>query len=780
MHIYHYAPYERTHLLSIAARHGVGEEAVDKLLRENVLVDLYPLVRKSMRVGSHSYSIKKLEPLYMGSDLREGVANAADSVAEYADARDLAARGEHAEAQRKLDDIADYNHYDCRSTLALRDWMLARAAERGILPGGLHEAREVPVVLPSALADDLLALSGDALDPGRNADETAAAFAAAALDYHRREQKSFWWEHFARLIEPVEDWADTRDVLDIENVRVERDWHRDGGQRVDRRLLLLRGRLAPGSSIKAGAQAGPFLLYEYPGPFSNPGADPGARTTRAVTVLAVDEEGDILVEETLPRDVVPYSDLPRALTPAAPPQAGKQKGAIDEWAQAIVDAQPGWPADAVVDILRRTPPRTRSGALAPVVSSDTARAVVASLLDLDFSYLAVQGPPGTGKTHLAAHVIAELVRKHRWKIGVVAQSHAVVEHLLDEVVSTAGLDAGLVGKAPKTGEAAGDGHSFTSLPPEGQLDFAMQHRSTGFVVGGTAWDFSNVARIPRRSLDLLVIDEAGQFSLAYTIAASAGAQNLLLLGDPQQLPQVSQGTHPEPIDQSALGWVSAGHDVLPASLGYFLPESRRMHAAVTAPVSALSYEGALRSHPVAASRSLDGVEPGLHIRPVVHFGNSIESVEEAADVVHIVGSLLGSLWSDPSKGRHKTPLSQDDIIVVTPYNAQLATVLDALREAGFDQVRAGTVDKFQGQEAAVAIVTLAASSYVDVPRGMSFLIMKNRLNVAISRAKWAAFLVYSPELTEYLPVTPAGVAELSAFIRLVEGAALVEGVGKGS
>ncbi|HEV7566052.1 MAG TPA: TM0106 family RecB-like putative nuclease [Microbacteriaceae bacterium] len=768
MHIYHYAPYERTHLLSISARHGVGEEAVDTLLRENVLVDLYPLVRKSMRVGSHSYSIKKLEPLYMGSDLREGVANAADSIAEYADARDLAARGEHADAQRKLDDIADYNHYDCRSTLALRDWMLARAAERGILPGELHEERDVPEVLPSPLADDLLAIAGDPLDPGRSADKTAAAFAAAALDYHRREQKSFWWEHFARLIEPVEDWADTRDVLDIENAVVERDWHRDAGQRVDRRWVRLSGRLAPGSNIKPGALAGPFLLYEYPGPFTNPGADPGARAVRTVTVLSVDEEGDILVEETLTRDVAPYDDLPRALTPAPPPQAGNQKGAIEEWAQAIVDAQPGWPADAVVDILRRTPPRTRGGALAPVVDSDTARAVVASLLDLDFSYLAVQGPPGTGKTHLGAHVIAELVKRHRWKVGVVAQSHAVVENLLDKVVSSAGLDAALVGKVPKSGDAEG-GHLFTPLPKDGQLDFAVGHSATGFVVGGTAWDFSNIARIPRHSLDLLVVDEAGQFSLAYTIAASAGAQNLLLLGDPQQLPQVSQGTHPEPIDQSALGWVSAGHDVLPASLGYFLPESRRMHAAVTAPVSALSYEGALRSHPSAADRLLEGVEPGLHIRPVVHFGNSIESVEEAAEVVRIVGSLLGLLWSDPSKDRLETPLSQDDIIVVTPYNAQLATVLDALREAGHDQVRVGTVDKFQGQEAAVAIVTLAASSYMDVPRGMSFLIMKNRLNVAISRAKWAAFLVHSPELTEYLPVTPAGVAELSAFIRLVEG-----------
>ncbi|MET0976624.1 MAG: C-terminal helicase domain-containing protein, partial [Leifsonia sp.] len=234
-----------------------------------------------------------------------------------------------------------------------------------------------------------------------------------------------------------------------------------------------------------------------------------------------------------------------------------------------------------------------------------------------------------------------------------------------------------------------------------------------------------------------------------------------------QLPQVSQGTHPEPIDRSALGWVAAGHDVLPREFGYFLAESRRMHPAVARPVSRLSYEGALRSHPSAADRLLDGLEPGLHREPVVHSGNATESPEEAERVVAIVNSVVGLHWrsSPDAAGR---PLEPADVIVVTPYNAQLALVRSALDQAGLPEVRVGTVDKFQGQEAAIAIVSLAASSAADVPRGMEFLIMKNRLNVAISRAQWAAFLVYSPELTEYLPITPQGVAELSAFIRLVE------------
>lgn len=764
LHIYHYAPYERVHLLSLAARHGIGEEAVDRLIVENVLVDLYPLVRASIRVGSRSYSLKKLEPLYMGAETRDSeVTNAAASIEEYARARALEAGGDIAGGQAILEQIADYNRYDCVSTMRLRDWLLGHAAHAGIYPGNLPSVqRELDLGDPSPLHDDLLALAGDPLDAERSDDSIAFALAAAAIDYHRRENKSFWWEHFARLSQPIGEWADTRDVFETTSAVVDRDWYREGRQRSDRRVLRLTGQLAPGSSLRAGDQ--PFAVYEYPGPFVLPGADPGSRPFRAVRVLEVLDDGSVLIEETRPDDIDEYTDLPSALVPGPPPNAGTQVGAIAEWGQRIVDAAARvpaeWPRDATVDILRRVPPRSRSGRLA--ASGDTVPDVISTLLDLDSSYVAVQGPPGTGKTWLASHVIASLVRDHQWRIGVVAQSHAVVENVLDRVVA-AGVAAELVGKVPKAGGAPG---SFTALPSGTQAAFADRNASTGFVLGGTAWSFSNDRQVPRGSLDLLVIDEAGQFSLGYTIASSVAARNLLLLGDPQQLPQVSQGTHPEPINQSALGWISAGHDVLPDELGYFLAESRRMHEAVTAPVSRLSYEGALRSHPTANDRMLEGVAPGLHIEEVVHHGNATSSIEEAARVVELVAGLLGRSWTDPSGDRASSPLGQADIIIVTPYNAQAGVVFDALEAAGFGEVRVGTVDRFQGQEAVVAIVSLAASSAADVPRGLSFLIMKNRLNVAISRAQWAAYLLYSPALTDYLPRSAAEVAELSAFLTL--------------
>lgn len=787
LHIYHYANYEKAHLLSIAARHGVREVEVDRLLRDGVFVDLYPIVKRAVRVGSRSYSIKKLEPLYMGDELREAeVKSGGDSILEYVRARDLATNdgtdpltglSGAAAAQHVLDDLADYNRYDCVSTLRLRDWLLGLAREAGVpsVPESeLIEAlkAEGKVTEPSPIALHLQQLAGPRDDPSRDADHTALALAAAAIDYHDREAKSFWWAHYFRLEQPLEAWEEQRDVLVVDPTAsaVVEPWFVEEGKRVERRHVRLLGRIAPGSRFSVGGEVN--VLYAAPAPFGGGRPQrPGARTARGVRVVDVLDDGVVVEESAV--DGETWSQLPMAVVPGPPPAAGRQKGAIAGWAEHVARTWPRWPRNPAVDILRRTAPRTRDGlglaaSAGLAAHHDYVAAVTAGLQQLDDSYLAVQGPPGTGKTYVASHVITALVAQHGWKVGVVAQSHAVVENVLDATIR-AGLAPDLVGKAPKDGDTAD--HAYTRLDKKrnGLGQFAEAHASTGFVIGGTAWDFANDERVPRASLDLLVIDEAGQFSLASTIAAAVSARNLLLLGDPQQLPQVSQGIHLEPVDTSALGWIADGHDVLPAEYGFFLAESRRMHPAVAAPVSRLSYEGELHSHEVASTRSLDGVHPGLVPVPVAHEGNTVASAEEADVVVAHVEALLARTWVDPTdadaaRGR---PLEQRDLIVVTPYNAQLTLVRQALDDAGFPDVPVGTVDKFQGQEAAVAIVSLAASSATSAPRGVEFLLLKNRLNVAISRAKWAAYLLYSPGLLDALPHTPAGVAQLSAFVRLV-------------
>ena len=402
-----------------------------------------------------------------------------------------------------------------------------------------------------------------------------------------------------------------------------------------------------------------------------------------------------------------------------------------------------------------------------MTGEDASERITETLRKMTTGTLAVQGPPGAGKSLNGGRVIKDLVKTYGWKVGVVSQGHATIENLLRSV-QTAGLSKDLIGKAVKTGQTleevnALESTTWTSFKNTEYLAF-MDERSA-FVVGGTVYEFVKTANFPLEGLDLLVIDEAGQFSLANTIAASTAAKRLLLLGDPQQLPQVTQGTHPAPIDGSALGWLADGHKVLPAEFGYFLPSSWRMNEQVCSVVSNNWYDSKLGS--AARSRELEDSKPGVFPIAVVHQSNSTESPEEADKVIEIVRDLLGKTWRDEEGCQMLLADAKENIIVVAPYNAQVQLIRAKLDSAGFHEIPVGTVDKFQGQQAAVTIVSMTASSAMDVPRGIEFLFMPNRLNVAISRAKWAAYLLYSPALLDYRPTNVDNLRLLSKFLNLV-------------
>lgn len=396
----------------------------------------------------------------------------------------------------------------------------------------------------------------------------------------------------------------------------------------------------------------------------------------------------------------------------------------------------------------------------------TVDAVHAAVRALDHSYVAVQGPPGAGKTFLASHVIARLVAEGA-KVGVVAQSHAVIENLMVACCARDGFD---VSRAVRL-----RGKSVTPDAPWSEVSDSelveLISGAGGLLFGGTVWDYVSERRVPAGSLDVLVVDEAGQFSLTNTVAAARAARSVLLLGDPQQLPQVSTGVHPYPVDVSALGWLSDGAAALDPRFGYFLGESWRMDSALCERVSWLSYDGALASAAATAGRALQGVEPGVVSYPVEHAGCSVRSVQEAQAVVDCVRELLGREWV-PAAGAEPRPLAAEDCIVVAAYNAQVDCVREALIAAGLADssgagVRVGTVDKFQGQEAAVVLVSLA-SSRVDSGRGAGFVLSPNRLNVAVSRGQWQAVLVHSPWVARSVPQDVEEVLALSGFAGLVE------------
>ncbi len=424
MHVYHYAAYERTHLLSLAARHGVGEDDVDDLLRAGVLVDLYPIVRKALVVGSRSYSIKKLEPLYMGEDLRlSDVTNAADSITAYVEAIEELRNGDPAAGQRMLDQVADYNAYDCRSTLRLRDWLLSLRPPR--TEPASEDAELLPPIPverePNPVYTALAAQIADVDPLDRDADQTALALAAAAIDYHRREAKTFWQDHFDRLRNPVDDWADTRDVLVVERASVERDWDTLPRARRSHGRSACRGRSRPvrGSGRR---HAPPRLRRPTPavghrsgagfeGRVGSRGRAGNGRQRRCVRGPG---EGEPAGRR---RGVPPrLPGRPRTGCSAAGEAAARGDRRVG----------PGGPrrpaGDAARPGARPAPPVPPRGALAPVAGDDTVSAVVTTLLGLDRSYLAIQGPPGTGKTYVGSNVVARLVREHGWRVGVVGQS----------------------------------------------------------------------------------------------------------------------------------------------------------------------------------------------------------------------------------------------------------------------------------------------------------------------------------------------------------------------
>ncbi len=762
LHIYHYADYERSHLLALCARHGVGEAALDELLRDHVLVDLYPIVVRSIRVSERSYSLKKLEPLTMGDDLRTSeVTTGAGSIDAYVRYQQLVAGGDVRGAAAQLAEIADYNEYDCRSTLALRDWLLRQADARGV-PRRFappeepeHSARVKQLeAREEATRRALLAGIDGVAAADRSPAQTAIALTAAAIDFHRREDTTYWWEHFDRQFAPLDEWADTRDVLIVDSA-VGDDWTPGRS-----RTLRLTGRLAPGSTLGPGAEA--FAMYAAPAPGICGDVPVGHRGEHAgVEVVEVRTLPDGSTRVTVTERSgawAPWTQVPIALTPRAPFYTTPLRQAILDWGERL--AHDPHRRDAIADVLRRRP--TLAGR---ADSPADAATIVRTLLDLSATggALAVQGPPGTGKTHVGAEVIRRLVTDHAWRIGVVAQSHAVVENLLDRVVD-AGLDPDRVAKRPQD---AAEQRRWTALAAAKAIPEFLGRHEDGCVIGGTAWTFSTRNQVDRGVLDLLVIDEAGQFSLANTIATGVSARNILLLGDPQQLPQVSRGLHPEPVDRSALGWLAGDEDVLPAEFGFFLASSWRMHPALCVAVSDLAYQGRLHSQlPTTTDRLLDGVAPGMHPVPVVHADTSGQSRAEAVVVVQIAASHIGRQWTDPSAGRSREPLRQRDVIVVAPYNAQVALIRSLLDEADLPDVRVGTVDKFQGQEAVVALVSLTASSAAETPRGVEFVLNRNRLNVAISRAQWASYLVHSPALADQLPHSAEGLAQLSGFLRL--------------
>ncbi|HVA60952.1 MAG TPA: TM0106 family RecB-like putative nuclease [Mycobacteriales bacterium] len=734
MHVYHYAPYEPNALGRLMGRYGTREAELDDLLRGAVFVDLYRVVRQGLVIGSPSYALKKLEPLYMGARTGE-ITDSETSIVGYE-------RWLQTGDQQILDDIEAYNRDDVGSTWRLRDWLEERrkdvvaAGQEVVRPASRSVAAsdETPPETPTEEDDLAGRLLGSRVDPPTDADEKTRSrwLMAHLLRWHRREDKPEWWRYFDRVLrcDEADLLADTETIAGLRPV---------GQPTPDKRSLIWRYEFDPAQEHKfqAGAQvldpATERMKY-----------DTGAKIPGPGTLVSVDPVGGTL---QLRRGATSTAPHPSALIPGGPIRTAEQRASLRRVAEALLDHGidgPG-PAEAARQLLAGRPPRVtgvRQGD--PLRRSDepVLAAAIRLARGLERSCLPIQGPPGSGKTFTAARVITALVADGR-TVGITANSHAVISNLLMCVAGEAARqDIRLRAVQKVSDDGGGVDHPSVRTTTSNDDVEAVVAAGAVNVVAGTAWLFAREGMAG--AVDTLVVDEAGQLSLANVLAVAPAASNLILVGDPRQLAQPSKGTHPDGAGVSGLDHVLAGQATVPEHLGLFLDRSWRLHQEICRFISEQVYNGRLQSEDRCALQRVDDGPvvggAGLRWLGVEHEGNRTSSVEETEVAARVFEALVGREWTDREGAR--VPLGIHDILVVAPYNAQVHLLAQRL-PAG---ARVGTVDKFQGQEAPVVIVSLTASSAEDVPRGMEFLYSRNRLNVAVSRAKALCVVVGSPSL----------------------------------
>jgi predicted RecB family nuclease len=763
LHIYHYAPYEPTALKRLMGRYGTREDEVDALLRGGVLVDLLRAVRQSLRASVESYSIKKMEAFY-GFTREIGLRDAGSSIVAFEQWLELG-EGERPAADH-LERIERYNRDDVVSNRELRDWLeglrielatltgqvVPRPGDREPIPAEYTEAQARVQALADRLADPATIPTDPTL---RTSEQHAQWLLAQLLGWHRREEKSMWWE-FHRLMELTPEQL------------VEEDEPIGGLEPVGQVDVTPKGKVVwryrfPDQEFDLGR---PGTVYDPRHKAERPGDSPFSWD--AGDVVAVDAAG-----LTVDIKRAPDAAHPEAIVPLSWVRTNDHQARLFELGEWVADhgIDADGPNRAARDLLIGRPPRAGQDPGAPLRRDgerdlDAARRLA---LTLDHTVLPIQGPPGSGKTYSGARMILALLAAGK-RVGITGTSHKVIGNLIKAVLKAAeDPDEPDVDVRPIQ-----HGQPDQVLPDERVVRAkdaadvrARLDDGRANLAAGTTWLWASAKMLG--AVDVLFVDEAGQISLANVVAVSGSAESLVLLGDPQQLDQPMQGTHPPGADGSALAHVLGDHATIPSDRGLFLETTWRLHPALARFTSEVFYEDRLESEAhlgiqrlEAGGWDLDGVGPRLiEVRTT---GADNESPDEAEAVASMAHALVegGAAWIDAKGIRRR--LTWEDVLIVAPYNAQVATIARLLPT----RARVGTVDKFQGQEAPVSIYSLTTSNPELAPRGMDFLYSGHRLNVATSRARCVAVVIGSPDLWRVRARTPDQMRLANAFCRFVE------------
>lgn len=698
LHVYHYAQYEITALRRLMGQYGTREAELDDLLRRGVFVDLLKVVRGGLRVSRPGYGLKELEtflPLRRDAEIKEGGASII-AFEEWMLTRD----------PEILAEIAAYNREDCVATRLLRDWLLERREDALSAFGPFPPPEPVETkpladekVERAALREALLA-TGDG----------TSMLAAQLLDYHDRGRKPVYWAFYERReMTPEQLIDDAESIGELEAT----------GVREPVKKSIVNEFTFPAQEHKL--RQGQDVL------------DPATGKSGG-KIVALDREGRTLWLRRGPTlKEVPF---PRALIPGRPYDTDDQENALERIGSSILAGTSRYPA--IESILQRA-------AFDRDVQTADFEEMAALLLSLDGRHLVIQGPPGSGKTWTSGRLIARLLEAGN-TVGVASTSHRAIHKLLDEVEETAS-QWGLSFRGLKKASGGNPESEYQGVQVENI--YRNEDSPAAQLLGGTAWLFSDPDLDQR--LDYLFIDEAGQVSLGDACAMASCARNVVLVGDPQQLGQVLQGSHPDGTEASVLQHLLADEATIPPDRGLFLERTFRLHPHICDYISEEFYEKRLVPDPVTLTRSTP-FGTGLRYLPVEHHGCRQESPDEAQAVRGEIDRLVDA------------GLAPSEIKVVAAFNAQVQRLRSVL-PSGID---VGTVDKFQGQEALIVFYSMASSSGEDIPRGLGFLLSRNRFNVAISRAQCLAYLVCSPRLLEVDCKTIEHMRLANALCRFVE------------
>lgn len=724
MHVYHYNHTERTSLVRLAADYGVAELELEQLIDTGLFVDLFPIVAGAMQVGVESYGLKHVE-LVTDYERSHDIDKGAGAVVEY----------EHwmkDHDRARLDRIGRYNEDDVRATQAVRDWLVDHRPD----DVGWRDAVLVPELDDEELDARIEALH--AHGPG-----TDEHLMGDLLGYWRRERR----------------------VVAADCLRLSMAEDHDQFESLGAIARLKFEGFEARFTNAGNERKWPVAVFSFPPQPIDPDIKEKAKLIQALseqewaffTLDAIDSVAGTL-EVSWNQKMIDQGVYPTSLAHHNWYREAPKPDALCELADRMLAGDATAVGHAIV---RNEPARFHPG------ESPADGAFVGGFEKvcewapyLDHSFVPIQGPPGTGKTFTGAHVIRTLVKAGK-RVGVTAMSHRAIDNLMEAVVERFAEEGDKLRAVRKAKKGSVDGVEYVD-------DNTKCATGPYDVIAGTTWLFANQA-MRDNPVDVLVVDEAAQLGLADTLAATVSAANVLLLGDPQQLPQVSKASHPNGSGASALEHL-LGEDArtFPPDRGVLLDVTWRMHPDVCGFISDVMYEGKLTNEPSCDGQTTSA-GTGLRWIRSEHLGQSTESPEEAAIVVDTIASLLGTDWTDQHGITRQ--LTTDDFIVVTPYNDQRRLLTQTLSaNPGSLGVEVGTVDKFQGREAAIVLYSMATSSAESMPRNAEFLFSKNRLNVAISRARCLAYLICTDELLDTRARNVSEMELISALCSFVENA----------